>query len=108
MVINILADSTQALFNVNEHLSSPVSTYHNIYKKIFNIPVFLQHIKTILELNTNARKRVKINPHLCKHRIIKNFARALLHCRRDFNINYVDITEYVYFFIVSLFLFRLL
>ena len=33
----------------------------------------------ILELSINARKGVKLNPHLCEHRINKNFPRVVFY-----------------------------
>ena len=91
-----------------------INGIHRNYKKIFNIFIFLHHIKAVIEISINVWKRVQIIPHLCERRIIKKIMHVhfynvretekiqlclhnTIHETEKFTtIIYVDITEYVY------------
>ena len=54
--------------SLDQNLTDTICTYlmyQKIYKKNFNIPVFFHRI--------NVRKRIKIIPHLCERKIVKQW-----------------------------------
>ena len=62
----------------------PTSPLAYINAQLFEPRLFLTHTQI---------KHVFIIPQGCEHRINKTIASTHLHCKRDFNTNYVGITQ---------------
>ena len=79
LIMNVAADSTAESV---QRQQPPTVTLINVPQELRK-EVFLHHTKAIVELSTDAWKRVSIIPYLCECRIKETIVHALLRIRES-------------------------